>query len=244
MRLLLQLLVLAALQQTATAVCPNFCSGHGTCGPENTCACNDGWTAAVDCSLRNCPLGAAWADKAYATDKAHADVECSGAGICDGETGECQCFTPYVGSACQRLRCPNDCSSHGVCMTMADVVRYYGALGSTYDNWDKDSTTMCVCDAGYFGSDCTKRMCPKGDDPLTIGQASRQIEIEISSTATLVGGTFDFMFNGQLVTIATNAGDDACEAVSASAAYCHCACMMLVSSFFLYYSHALNGTNL
>eukprot|EP00611_Tribonema_gayanum_P006252 TRINITY_DN15552_c0_g1_i1.p1 TRINITY_DN15552_c0_g1~~TRINITY_DN15552_c0_g1_i1.p1 ORF type:complete len:183 (+),score=17.30 TRINITY_DN15552_c0_g1_i1:191-739(+) len=138
MRLLLQLLVLAALQQRATAVCPNYCSGHGTCGPENTCACNDGWTAAVDCSLRNCPLGVAWADKAYATDKAHADVECSGAGTCDGETGECQCFTPYVGSACQRLRCPNDCSSHGVCMTMADVVRYYGALGSTYDNWDKD----------------------------------------------------------------------------------------------------------
>jgi EGF-like domain len=130
-------LLLLLRLQAAQAICPNHCSGHGSCGADNICACNDGW-ASADCSRRTCPTGRAWADKASATDVAHALVECSGGGVCDELTGTCQCFSAYMGSACQRLRCPNDCSSAGVCLTMADVVRFYGALGTSYTNWDKD----------------------------------------------------------------------------------------------------------
>ena len=56
-----------------------------------------------------------------------------------------------------------------------------------YTNWDKDSITMCVCDASFFGADCSLRMCPKGDDPLTINQNYRQIMMRIESPNNLAG---------------------------------------------------------
>jgi len=64
-------------------------------------------------STGTCPSGKAWADKAYATDKAHQLVECSNGGVCDRKSGQCQCFEGYTGHACQRskfeqlgLHCP------------------------------------------------------------------------------------------------------------------------------------------
>merc|ERR1711865_85652 len=70
---------------TAAAMCPNQCSGHGTCvaDPKDSCSCYKrretydefgsssnvpAWTGA-DCSLRTCPKGYAWA----ATPKANHD---------------------------------------------------------------------------------------------------------------------------------------------------------------------------
>lgn len=37
----------------------------------------------------------------------------------------------------------------------------------TYRLWDADKSQSCVCDEGYSGPDCTRRECPRGDDPLT-----------------------------------------------------------------------------
>ena len=35
------------------AICPNMCSGHGTCGQRNVCNCYKGWNGgASDCSYR------------------------------------------------------------------------------------------------------------------------------------------------------------------------------------------------
>jgi hypothetical protein len=51
-----------------------------------------------------CPTGKAWADKAYATDKAHQEVECSNAGLCNRKSGQCECFDGYTGNACQRSK--------------------------------------------------------------------------------------------------------------------------------------------
>ena len=55
-------------------------------------------------SIGQCPLGPAWADKAYATDQAHQNVECSNAGTCDRKGGTCSCFPGFTGAACQRSK--------------------------------------------------------------------------------------------------------------------------------------------
>ena len=88
----------------ASTNCPRDCSGHGSCSLNgNVCRCWAGWDAgAADCSMRQCPEGVAWADKAYAVDRAHQEVECSAAGYCNRATGACSCLKGFSGAACQR----------------------------------------------------------------------------------------------------------------------------------------------
>lgn len=103
--LVLASLFLCIVKVPVSAFCPNKCSGHGTCGKENVCACFEGWQGgAADCSFRECPVGTAWFDKPYADDLAHQPVECSNAGICDYGSGLCKCFDGYTGNACQRSK--------------------------------------------------------------------------------------------------------------------------------------------
>ena len=115
----------------------NFCNGHGTCiNSTSTCACYDGWGAstditfyrAPDCSLRTCPSDRAWADVPTSATVAHSMVECSNRGTCDKTTGICKCFAGFTGVACQRNVCPNDCSGHGVCLSMRQLARSDSAL--------------------------------------------------------------------------------------------------------------------
>lgn len=47
-------IVAADLVVNAIAACPNHCSGHGECGNENVCVCDELWTAYPDCSGRAC----------------------------------------------------------------------------------------------------------------------------------------------------------------------------------------------
>lgn len=80
--------------------------------------------------------------------------------------------------------CPNDCSGHGLCRTVAEIAsgalnkRFVGSLGgvNTYSGsrspfeyrlWDAEKHTACICDAGYTGVDCSLRQCPTGADPLS-----------------------------------------------------------------------------
>ena len=234
-RLALALLYLAAAAgwlREAGAACPNGCSGHGDCGPGSSCSCFAGWDVAADCSERSCAYGPAWADKAYSSNAAHTDVECSNAGLCDRITGLCTCFEGFTGQACQRTRCPNDCSGNGICQTIRDIGLYEGAdydtatgtggdgLGPAYANWDSDSVTMCNCDAGFFGPDCSKLMCPKGDDPFTIGQSVREIQVSVAS-ASAMGGTLRFSFMGYTFPLsidspASRTGDAIAEAWESS----------------------------
>ena len=71
--------IAASLIASASAFCPNLCSGHGKCGNLDRCACytysgttrgdnvnyyeiadqRAAWTGA-DCSLRTCPLAFSW----------------------------------------------------------------------------------------------------------------------------------------------------------------------------------------
>lgn len=61
----------------------------------------------------------------------------------------------------------------------------------TYNLWDAQKNTKCVCDAGYSGADCSLRLCPRGDDPLTVtnpvcGNKICQNEVQ---GFTIAGGT-------------------------------------------------------
>jgi len=193
---------LAALVSRVDADCAmqNFCNGHGTCvNSTSTCSCYEGWGAstdiafykAPDCSLRACPSDRAWADVPTSPTQAHAFAECSNRGSCDRSSGLCTCFDGFTGAACSRNKCPNDCSGHGVCMSMQQLARMDTALplgpntfyegdeeGST---WDEDKVFGCLCDSSWtvglgndktqepewFGPDCSRRHCPSADNPRT-----------------------------------------------------------------------------
>jgi hypothetical protein len=47
-----------------------------------------------------------------------------------------------------------------VCKRLADI-------NANYQGWDRQKTTSCICDNGYTNVDCSQRVCPKGDDPIT-----------------------------------------------------------------------------
>jgi hypothetical protein len=116
-------------------------------------------------------------------DTAHYYMECSNKGICDRKTGMCECFDGYDGAACQRASCPNACSGHGTCESVADLAA--GEFNNIYALWDKDMSMGCKCDAGYSGADCSARSCPVGVDPLYIDDTYARV----TTTGVLVHGT-------------------------------------------------------
>ena len=55
----LAVVMAATLSSPALSACPNMCSGHGTCGDDNVCACEKDYGAGDeqfgDCSQMFCP---------------------------------------------------------------------------------------------------------------------------------------------------------------------------------------------
>jgi hypothetical protein len=104
-------------------------------------------------------------------DEGHFYAECGNVGICDRDTGICDCFPGYSGSSCQRGACPGRidgeslrdtivCSGHGRC------VPAYESVSGDYKLWDETAATKCNCDPWYTGIDCSLRKCPIGIDPV------------------------------------------------------------------------------
>lgn len=168
---------------TVSGNCDNNCSGHGTCMTDDVCDCYDNWGSGLshdsgDCSDRVCPFELAWVDTPDKKGRFHKYAECAGRGICNHESGECQCFDGYEGKGCQRTTCPNDCSGHGTCEFIDDMsieenwVVYSRTEANVetfnYNNWDSRKVRGCVCDAHYGDVDCSKRMCPYATDVLSV----------------------------------------------------------------------------
>ena len=91
-------------------------------------------------------------------------------------------------------------------MTIEDLSKMYGldylqpgsggdGVGPDYTNWDRASITVCNCDAGFFGPDCSRIMCPKTDDPVSINQESRAIQVNVESNGDM-SGDITLFFNG------------------------------------------------
>ena len=178
--------------------CPNSCSGHGRCDPENVCRCIDEYTA-PDCSQRTCPNGTSWADKARGVADAHySGAECSDRGLCNRVDGRCRCESGYEGLACQRTT--SVCGSYGVPSSMLQLYQFHtpNADVSTYTTWDSTALTGCVCAFGYTGPNCDMRMCPKGDDPLTpsTGYYKFRLSYNFTSDDFTQAGVMRLRFNG------------------------------------------------
>ena len=58
--------------------------------------------------------------------------------------------------------------------------------------WDYDMIHGCLCDEGYMGFDCSLRSCPKGDDPISTGQADELQIVQCTSR----NGTLTLSFKG------------------------------------------------
>ena len=182
----------------------NKCHGHGACDHcLQKCHCDQGfgmWNDTVtkgrnvdpSCLQMTCPVGKAIVDIPTSSTKAHAPAECSDRGLCDRKTGLCTCFAPFTGGACERLRCPNDCSGHGQCLSMKELAIVWSERTPTYKSeygqekydteaWDYDVMYGCFCDSSwavgyesgekqlgeYFGPDCSLRRCPSGNNPYS-----------------------------------------------------------------------------
>eukprot|EP00924_Labyrinthula_sp_SR-Ha-C_P008658 augustus_masked-scaffold_37-processed-gene-2.24-mRNA-1 protein AED:0.20 eAED:0.20 QI:0/-1/0/1/-1/1/1/0/660 len=119
-------------------------------------------------------------------DEGHFYMECSNRGICDRQTGLCTCFNGYEGASCRRSVCPNDCSENGICLTVNELLADHNSENSgsrVYTLWDGDMAQMCKCDPGYMGPDCSQKVCPHGDDPLTTDFQIHEVQwIDIYST--------------------------------------------------------------
>jgi len=180
-----KVILVAVLVAVVTAGgCDNDCSGHGTCQNNGVCKCYDNWGMGMgldsgDCSQRICPFEFAWVDTPDKTGNFHKYAECSNRGICDRDSGECECFPGYEGKGCARTTCPNDCSGHGRCKNIEDLP--FGStpkqfdsrsffeqkpytFGDAYKNWDAQKTRGCICDPEWGDVDCSKRMCMYGND--------------------------------------------------------------------------------
>lgn len=145
-----------------------------------------GGNAGGDCSDRFCPYELSWVDAPSSTGLTHKYAECADKGICNRETGECDCFAGYEGKACRRQSCPNNCSGHGTCEYMKDLT--YGIVYNQYHDgtslakmglghggktfvdysWDTERARSCVCDGGWTGLSCSQRMCPMGNDIMDV----------------------------------------------------------------------------
>lgn len=226
--------LLVAFFATAQAGCDNACSGHGTCQLDGVCDCYDNWGMGMshdsgDCSDRVCPFELSWVDKPDSSGDRHDYAECAGRGICNRESGDCECFAGYEGKACQRTTCPNSCSGHGQCAYISDLPyqvapfdwynNFYGNSNLngdflpqapntfTYRGWDNHKTRGCVCDPEWADVDCSKRMCPHGNDIMDHREdvSTAQIYHAQSISLTLASGpdaqelnTFALTFKSKL----------------------------------------------
>merc|ERR1719424_1678985 len=184
---MMKLLIVSALAGLASAACPNSCSGHGTCGPNEV----------------------AWVDAPDKDGKTHQYAECAARGICDREIGECECFGGFEGKGCGRQVCPDSCSGHGTCEYMNELNfgtvynDYYdgastAALGvgvgavrpGTDYSWDADRARACVCDAGWTGINCASKMCPWGNDVMdTRMDRSTSLVYQVQTITLYSGGS-------------------------------------------------------
>jgi len=229
LQMLRSIITFLSILAVVHSACDNGCSGHGQCQLHGVCKCYDNWGVGLshlsgDCSERICPFELAWVDTPDKVGSFHKYAECANRGICNRDSGECECFPGYEGKACQRTTCPNDCSGHGRCLYIQNLP--YAAVSQDYQKtdffqqgpatfdyyqWDHSKTRGCYCDPGYGDVDCSKRLCDHGTDvmdarPDLTNPAKYQVQYinfqahanHLNATDGLYGKTFALTFKSRL----------------------------------------------
>jgi hypothetical protein len=176
--------------ETIMPACPGEvpCNDRGICDEETwDCQCIDGFTGA-DCTLMTCPKGRSWfSAPVNEIDDVHLQrTECSDMGYCNRDYGECECAPGFEGAACQYMKCPGadvegPCFNQGECLSLSFLAeasldngvatkRTYGKTPNDKYRWDYDSIRGCKCNRDRMGWDCSQKLCPFGDDPLSTSQ--------------------------------------------------------------------------
>lgn len=123
------------------------------------------------------------------------------------------------------MKCPNDCSSRGECLTLAEIASKHGQTYGTDPNsastWDANRITACVCDtydfsfelgnrgdvSDWIGYDCSLRTCPHGNPPWNRNADHEEQRVTCTHDGTgdsSVNG-FTFTFNGVTSTVLATA---------------------------------------
>merc|ERR1711871_510577 len=127
------------LLQSAAGECPNACSGHGTCGAKDSCACYQNYQS-NDCSERTCYFGLAHVDSPKGD--LNADGIVSGAlttVVTGSEVYPWGTTEQFPNAEANEGHFYMECSNKGIC--------------------DRKSGE-CDCFDGYTGTACSRAACP------------------------------------------------------------------------------------
>jgi hypothetical protein len=178
-------------------VCPNDCSGHGTC--EKVSELRSLAPKQLSCYVSGTRNVAEL--KFFSYDTAVTAAFGTGATSCGLTNGDSVLVgdhpTPLVVNNVKGGGGAND-----LIAVMAAGLPKDFQFGTTvslipkYGLWDADKNRACKCDSGYSGFDCSERKCPYGDDPLTTAQQFETQFIDVGglNPVNAISGSFKLTF--------------------------------------------------
>ena len=161
------------------------CSNKGVCDRKTAeCKCFDGYEG-KGCRRSTCP------------------EKCSGHGTCeyidelagdfyDRRTGPGNIYKTQAGTKIGGVTAVAQAVPTATTRT-DDVEQYHGFL---YDLWDAQKIQGCKCDLGFDGPDCSHRISPRGDDPLTTVKSvhsEQAIQVGPKAGTNAGGGAKEFI---------------------------------------------------
>jgi hypothetical protein len=155
------------------------CGNKGTCDRKSgECKCFDGYEG-KGCRRSTCPEGCSGHGTCEYIDELAQDYQ-------DRRTGPGNKFKDLSCSSALQFPAKTTSCAIGNLVTSNTVSRQANtdiSNGHLYQLWDSQKIQLCRCDLGYDGADCSHRISPKGDDPVT------SIKMNMMKQAIQIGAT-------------------------------------------------------